>query len=75
MSAVVAAGLGEQRCQCTGCGEAFTGTAPFDRHRVGEYGKAGHFKGTRRCLAPAELALKGWIQNAKGFWSPPRRTA
>lgn len=71
----LASGLSEQLCQCSGCGEAFTGTAPFDRHRVGKYAKPGHFKGTRRCLAPAELTLKGWIQSAKGFWSPPLRNA
>lgn len=75
MSATVLDGLGEQHCQCSGCGKGFSGTAPFDRHRVGKYAELGHFKGTRRCLTAAELAGRGWMKSAKGFWSPPRRTA
>ncbi|MGN6728467.1 MAG: hypothetical protein ACTHJG_01395 [Rhodanobacteraceae bacterium] len=35
---------------------------PFDRHRVGEYGK------DRRCMSVAEMQAAGFIRNAVGFW-------
>lgn len=55
------------RCQCPTCGEYFNGVQPFDRHRVGEYAKAGQ-PNTRRCLTVAELDAAGFIRNAAGFW-------
>ena len=56
------------RCQCTACGEYFNGLQPFDKHRVGEYAKAGQ-RNTRRCLAVAEMEARGWMRNAAGFWT------
>lgn len=59
--------LGEHKCQCTACGELFSGTQPFDKHRIGEYGK------DRRCMTPAEIIAAGFQRNANGFWSSETR--
>ena len=55
------------RSQCPTCGEYFNGVQPFDKHRIGEYAKAGQ-PNTRRCLTVAELETCGWVRNAAGFW-------
>lgn len=60
--------LGEARCQCAACGELFNRTRVFDRHRVGEYAKAGEWVHNRRCLTVAEMTARGWRRNAAGFW-------
>lgn len=60
--------LGEARCQCAACGELFNRTRVFDRHRVGEYAKAGEWAHHRRCLTVAEMTARGWRRNAAGFW-------
>lgn len=53
-----------RRSLCRSCGQYFNGVEGFDQHRVGG-GSA------RRCLTPAELAAKGWVLRADGFWSRP----
>jgi len=59
---------------CRPCGEQFSGTSAFDRHRVGthEYTfQQGIDHGVddgRRCLAPSEMIAKGMSLNAKGCW-------
>jgi hypothetical protein len=50
------------RCQCPTCAEYFNGVQPFDKHRVGDFGK------DRRCLTVAEMKARGWTRNAAGFW-------
>ena len=60
------------RSQCPTCGEYFNGVQPFDKHRVGEYAKAGQ-PTTRRCLTVAEMEARGWTRNAKGFWTTETR--
>lgn len=60
------------RCQCAKCGEYFNGLQPFDKHRVGEYAKAGQ-RNTRRCLAVAEMKARGWTRNVAGFWTTEAR--
>jgi hypothetical protein len=66
---------------CTGCGQDFTSTVLFDRHRTGDYGP-GEFKGNladwspelgRRCLDTEEMEAKGWELNDRGRWSDPVR--
>jgi len=56
-------------CQCDACGEYFTSTRNFDRHRIGTHGL------DRRCTSAADLLAEGWIRNARGFlWKPdPQR--
>ncbi len=52
------------RCECCACGQRFNAVSTFDRHR------SGPFEGSepRRCACPAALLLRGWSQNAGGFW-------
>jgi hypothetical protein len=66
---------------CTGCGQNFTSTSLFDRHRIGDYGP-GEFKGNladwtpelgRRCLDEEEMEAKGWELNERGRWVDPLR--
>jgi hypothetical protein len=58
------------RCRCAACGELFNSVSVFTRHRAGLWvdGDA-----RRRCLAPQEMAQKGWRHNAAGFWIERRR--
>jgi len=49
------------RCRCGTCGEHFTTTRNFDRHRRGEYP-------ARVCLEPSAVGL---VLNADGFWTRP----
>lgn len=50
------------RCQCPTCAEYFNGVQPFDKHRVGEYGK------DRRCMTVAEMRSAGFMRSPAGFW-------
>lgn len=61
--------LTNTRCQCGGCGEYFTATSSFDKHRTGDYAKPGAKAGTRRCLAPAEMEGKGMVRRTDGVWA------
>lgn len=61
------------RCQCTMCGDYFASVRAFDRHRVGDYAKPGHWQGTRRCMAQAELDAAGFERNAYGCRREPTR--
>lgn len=72
-SAAIAPKLTGARCQCTACDEYFTSERAFDRHRMGEYAKPGHWQGTRRCMTQAEMDKAGFERNAKGFRGEPER--
>ncbi len=57
--------LGSSRCECAECGQFFSTTSNFERHRAGLYDTG------RRCLTPADIQAKGlirkrgvWVQNA-----------
>ena len=65
---MTAAELAGKRCQCCACGETFSRLRAFDRHRVGQCAKPGVWRGSRRCLTPAEMKAKGWQRNAAGDW-------
>ena len=52
---------------CRSCGEVFTTTSTFDRHRTGKYDIAAPHYG-RRCLTPAELETAGFAKNGRGRW-------
>jgi len=62
------------RCQCTGCGEYFTSTRAFDRHRVGNYTQPRQ-PSTRRCMTAAEMDAAGFVRNARGFRGEPAPVA
>lgn len=68
MSEPTAKTLRGDRCRCSGCGEYFTTTSTFDRHRKGPYTD-------RRCLTASELQELGWSKNPFGFWMRPGRGA
>lgn len=58
------------RCRCTACGDCFNSVSVFDRHRVStRFGEP-----SRRCLAAAEMAARGWSRNAAGFWIAETRS-
>lgn len=59
--------LGEHKCQCAACGELFTGTQPFDRHRIGTFGV------DRRCMTAVEMQAAGFERNPAGFWMTESR--
>ena len=61
---MIAPKLTGNRCQCAACGECFNSTSTFDRHRVGDFSTPT----SRRCRTPAELILRGWSRNVRGFW-------
>jgi hypothetical protein len=61
---MIAPKLTGNRCQCAACGECFNSTSTFDRHRAGDFSTPT----SRRCRTPAELILRGWSRNARGFW-------
>jgi hypothetical protein len=45
-----------------GCGQTFSDTAAFDRHRTGDFaGIGGH--STRRCMTEAEMLAHGLVQH------------
>lgn len=67
--------LTNHRCQCAGCGEYFTRTSSFDKHRTGRHANPGEWLGTRRCLTPEEMEAKGMSHNADGVWSGSPRKA
>ena len=52
--------------QCSPCGEFFTGTTAFDRHRVGK-----HEPLARRCLTTSEMEAIGMYQDERGRWANP----
>jgi len=62
------------RCQCPTCGECFTSTRAFDRHRSGSYAKPNQ-PNTRRCLTADEMDTAGFDRNARGFRGEPGRVA
>lgn len=53
--------LGNDRCQCAGCGNYFRSTAAFDKHRTGKAGE-------RRCRSTDEMLARGMVRNAGGWW-------
>jgi hypothetical protein len=66
---------------CSGCGQDFTSTSLFDRHRIGSYGP-GEYQGNladwspelgRRCMDEEEMEAKGWELNDRGRWIDPVR--
>ena len=54
---------GSDKCQCTACGEYFSSTYAFDRHRYGP------FNGDRRCLSGDEMVAKGWSKGPLRHWA------
>jgi hypothetical protein len=66
---------------CTGCGQDFTSTSLFDRHRVGLYIYTlaegleldPPREDGRRCLDSGEMRAKGWTQDDNGRWIDPVR--
>ena len=66
---------------CSGCGQDFTSTSLFDRHRVGrcEYTVEQGLEldppceDGRRCLDVDEMNAKGWELNDRGRWLDPVR--
>ncbi len=56
------------RCECPTCGELFSRTRAFDRHRIGSYAKPGEYQHTRGCMTPEEMTARGWQRNAAGAW-------
>jgi len=57
------------RCQCPTCGDYFTSTRAFDRHRIGQFGN------DRRCLTADEMDAAGFERNARGFRGEPGQVA
>ena len=66
---------------CTGCGQDFTSTLLFDRHRVGAF-ESGNYEGNladwtpelgRRCMDAEEMEWRGWTQDDNGRWIDPVR--
>ena len=55
------------RCQCPTCGEYFTSTRAFDRHRIGQFGN------DRRCLTATEMDAAGLGEgsDARRRWVEP----
>ncbi len=49
------------KCRCMACGEYFTTTRNFDKHRKGKYP-------LRACTPPAAAGL---VRQPSGFWSGP----
>ena len=66
---MTASSLTGNRCQCPACGDYFTSTRAFDRHRVGQFGN------DRRCLTATEMDAAGFARNARGFRGEPGRVA
>lgn len=71
--------LGERVCKCAACGEYFTSTANFDRHRswatddgtpVVRRGYE-HDAQRRVCFYPADIGL---VQRENGVWGGPPMT-
>lgn len=55
------------RNQCPTCGEYFSTTKAFERHRVGNFDKK-----TRRCLSVSEIRAYPMRKDSKGFWKLPQ---
>lgn len=49
--------IGTARCQCSGCDRYFSSVGSFDKHRR-----------DGRCLTPDEMAARGMLVNARGYW-------
>jgi len=60
------------RCQCPACGEYFTSSRAFDRHRIGGFARQS-VPNMRRCLTAAEMDGAGFDRNARGFRGEPER--
>jgi len=66
---------------CSGCGQDFTSTSLFDRHRAGVYEYTLEqglkleppLEDGRRCLDSDEMKAKGWELNDRGRWLDPVR--
>jgi hypothetical protein len=66
---------------CSGCGQDFTSTVLFDRHRVGVHVYSLEQglrldpprEDGRRCLDSAEMTARGWELNDRGRWVDPVR--
>ena len=68
-------GSGRDFTQCTVCGEYFSGTTMFDRHRVGEHAhlfSPEHPEG-RRCLSRDEMSSRGWELHPSKGWQDPKQ--
>ena len=57
--------LNGERCKCSACGQYFSTTANFDKHRVGRHGV------DRRCAYPGDVGLI----NRDGIWRGKPRDA
>lgn len=61
--------------QCAACGEYFSGTTMFDRHRAGDHEQEWspkHPEG-RRCLSTDEMSLCGWQLHPSKGWQDPKQ--
>ena len=54
-----------KRCYCNSCGEYFSTTSNFDRHRKGDHGI------DRHCVSPDSIGLEICQSGANTFWSMP----
>lgn len=61
-------GLSGDRNQCPSCGEFFSSSYSFDKHRTGPFGKPDGVQSNRRCLSLPEMAEKGFLKNATDYW-------
>lgn len=52
---------GTNYCKCAACGEYFNSVYAFDTHRAGK-------PGSRSCLTPAEMTVKGMEVSKRGYW-------
>lgn len=50
-----------KKVYCSGCASYFASDTMFDTHRMGDFNGVG--KNRRRCMTPAEMGGKGWIQS------------
>lgn len=62
--------LNSDYCVCRSCGERFTTSRNFDRHRIGKYDLHAPGYG-RRCKTPAELTSSGLTKRPDGRWAQP----
>jgi hypothetical protein len=54
-----------KRCSCPTCGEVFSSSSSFDKHRKGEHGI------NRHCVDPASVGLEIRERGGNTFWTTP----
>ena len=54
-----------RQCQCAACGEVFSVTRNFERHRLGVFNATSH---NRRCATADEMRTKKLNQDERGVW-------